>query len=155
MKKLIVLAIFLLTSTLAFTYYSQAYEGPRAWMEPEHPTDKDHIALYCRAPGAYDVRFTLCDDDTGMCYILMNETKTDSQTWKIDLYGTLKAGTRAHYEVTVVYQNESTGNESEKVLGPYHFVVESGERSTPSLGLISVISAISISSVLWRMRRID
>ena len=155
MRKGAVIAIILISSMLAFL--QPVLAEPTAWMEPQHPTDRDHISLYCRAPGAYDARFTVCSDDGSVCYLTMNETRIDSETWKVDIYGTLKAGTKAHYEVTVTYQNETTGNESTETIGPYHFTVESSlprpeEDSTP-LGAWIILSAAGISAFLWRKRR--
>jgi hypothetical protein len=142
--------LLLLLALLMSAMYGYAQSSPQAWMEPEHPTDHDHISIYCKAPGAYDVRFNVCSDNGTLCYMLMNQTKVDSETWKIDVYGTLKAGTHAHYEVTVIYQNGTTGNESEKHLGPVHFTVES---STPFIGPAVFIITLTISAIAWGYMR--
>ena len=151
-------AVHALLLITVLTGLSSAVTQPTAWMEPEHPTERDHISIYCRAPGAYDVRFNVCSDDGEICYLLMNQTKIDSETWKVDVFGTLKAGTKAHYEVTVIYQNETTGNETKKTLGPVHFTVGSSpglkeDDSTPSIGTIMAIGAVAISALAWRYVR--
>ena len=151
MKPSVLISLLLISTMLMGNV--MALEQPKAWMEPEHPTDKDHISIYCKAPGAYDVQFNVCADNGTVCFMLMNQTKIDSETWKVDVYGTLKAGTKAHYEVTVVYQNETTGNEGYKHLGPVHFTVESAPTSsgnnTPSIGAIMAIGAVTVSALAW------
>ncbi len=127
---------------------------PSTWMEPQHPTDKDTVRFYCRAPGAYDVRFDICADNGTVCYLQSSHGKTDSDTWWVEVEH-MDAGTRAHYEVNITYQNESTGNETYETLGPYHFTVgrSSSLDTTPFPGVLAVLSAICISAFIRRKMR--
>ncbi len=134
-------------------------ENPQTWMDPEKPSDKDVIRFYCRAPGAYDVSFNICADNGTVCYPRLNHGKTDSDTWWVEV-GPLKAGTRAHYEVTITYQNETTGNESTVKLEPVHFEVAGSltppaDNGTPFPGLSAMLAAIVISALVWRKVRRD
>ncbi len=158
MRHAIVISVLLLSSLLAILQPVLAAE-PTAWMEPEHPTDKDTIRFYCRAPGAYDVSFNICSDDGTVCYFQSGHGKTDSDTWWVEV-GPLEAGTRAHYEVTITYQNETTGNESHINLDPVHFevtgsVTPPANDSTPFPGLLTVFAAITVSAFVWRKVRRD
>jgi len=157
MRQGILISIILLSSVLAIL--QPVLAEPTTWMEPGHPTDKDTIRIYCRAPAAYDVSFNVCADNGTVCYFQSAHGKTDSETWWVEV-GPLPAGTRAHYEVTVIYQNETTGNESTVEHGPVHFEVSKSlevkeDDSTPFPGIIFVAATIMVSAYVWGKFRRD
>ncbi len=153
MKYTITASAIMLLSMFMLLQPVFAETQPEAWMEPENPTDEDTIRFYCRAPGAYEVKFNICSDDGSICYLQTNHGKTDSETWWVEV-DPMKVGTKAHYEVTIVYQNDTTGNESEVNIGPYHFEVDASLRpetddTTPSPAVALIILTVAISATIW------
>ena len=129
---------------------------PSTWMEPAQPEEGDNVTFYCRAPGAYDVSFDICADDESMCYLQVAHGKTDSETWWVRV-NNIPAG-NAHYTVNVIYQNESTGKETNLSLEPQHFTVSPHEnpgngQNIPALGTFWVLLSLAVSAASIRAWR--